>query len=139
MVYEWLCGTRPFEGSLTEVMVQHLTIPPAPLHEKVATIPPELEQVVRGGTWTMDFTDDPDSLIPNGGSNGPEIEMALYLPLFYGDAQGMIQPGAASEVPTVQNGGKSDFTQNSNLWPRGAAPLKAFPTHLCQFLPASIF
>src|SRR5713226_8934365 len=31
---------------MTEVMVQHLTMPPPPLHEKVATIPPEIEQVV---------------------------------------------------------------------------------------------
>src|SRR5713226_2446202 len=46
VVYEWLCGARPFEGSMTKVMVQHLTMPPPPLHEKVATIPPELEQVV---------------------------------------------------------------------------------------------
>ncbi len=45
-VYEWLCGQRPFEGSMTEVMVQHLTMPPPPLHEKVATIPLEIEQVV---------------------------------------------------------------------------------------------
>src|SRR5215470_17667799 len=46
VVYEWLCGARPFEGSMTEVMVQHLTMPPPPLHEKVATIPLEIEQVV---------------------------------------------------------------------------------------------
>jgi serine/threonine protein kinase len=46
VAYEWLCGARPFEGSLTEVMVQHLTMPPPPLHEKVATIPPGIEQVV---------------------------------------------------------------------------------------------
>ena len=46
VVYEWLCGTRPFEGSLTEVMIQHLTMPPPPLRERVATIPAELEQVV---------------------------------------------------------------------------------------------
>src|SRR6266852_2627048 len=46
VVYEWLCGARPFEGSMTEVMVQQLTMPPPPLHERVATIPPELEQVV---------------------------------------------------------------------------------------------
>ncbi len=38
VVYEWLCGSRPFEGSATEVMVQQLTMPPPPLHEKVATI-----------------------------------------------------------------------------------------------------
>jgi len=46
VIYEWLCGARPFEGSMTEVMVQHLTMPPPPLHEKVATIPREIEQVV---------------------------------------------------------------------------------------------
>jgi peptide/nickel transport system substrate-binding protein len=32
---------------------------------------------------------------------------ALYLPLFYGDAQGVIHPGAAREIPSVQNGGIS--------------------------------
>src|SRR5437588_10123523 len=46
VVYEWLCGVHPFEGSLTEVMVQHLTMPPPPLHERVATIPLSIEQVV---------------------------------------------------------------------------------------------
>ncbi len=35
------------------------------------------------------------------------MDQALYLPLFYGDAQGMIHPGAAIEVPTIQNGGVS--------------------------------
>jgi len=62
--------------------------------------------VARGGTWIDDFFYDPRSLIP------PAIypweamaEQALYLPLFYGDAQGVVHPGAATEIPTVQNGG----------------------------------
>src|SRR5947209_15412085 len=46
VIYEWLCGARPFEGSATEVMVQQLSVPPPPLHEKVATIPLGIEQVV---------------------------------------------------------------------------------------------
>jgi eukaryotic-like serine/threonine-protein kinase len=46
VVYEWLCGSRPFEGSATEVMVQQLSMPPPPLQEKVATVPLEVEQVV---------------------------------------------------------------------------------------------
>jgi len=46
VAYEWLCGSRPFEGSATEVMVQQLTMPPPPLHEQVATIPLGIEQVV---------------------------------------------------------------------------------------------
>jgi len=46
VVYEWLCGQRPFEGSVSEVLVQQLTMPPPPLHERVPTITTELEQVV---------------------------------------------------------------------------------------------
>src|SRR5437588_506469 len=52
---------------------------------------------------------EPDSLLPNGSQTpfAPAIDDALYLPLFYGDAQGVMHPGAASEIPTVQNGGIS--------------------------------
>src|SRR5439155_27260236 len=52
---------------------------------------------------------EPDSLIPNGfGLEASAlVDQALYLPLFYGDAQGVVHPGAASEVPTVENGGIS--------------------------------
>jgi ABC-type transport system substrate-binding protein/serine/threonine protein kinase len=274
VVYEWLCGSRPFEGSPTEVMVQQLSMPPPSLHEKVTTVPLEVEQVVlralakepkdrfasvhdfatalqqasqlapahlmllaseqpslepaaavdyatlavpthqpatpleattpveqlpgelttpqsqaaaetslpsqvvapraavlphpleptmpvqqkarrlpgraavlligltvlviaggilgslsllahlgvlgtasrattaavRGGIWTDDFFTDPDSLIPNNGdisSPSGVIDQALYLPLFYGDAQGLIHPGAATQVPMLQNGGVS--------------------------------
>jgi serine/threonine protein kinase len=46
VVYEWLCGERPFEGSASEVMAQHLSVPPLSLHERVPTISPEIEQVV---------------------------------------------------------------------------------------------
>ena len=46
VVYEWLCGERPFEGSVSEVMAQHLSMPPPPLRERMPAIPPEVEQVV---------------------------------------------------------------------------------------------
>jgi peptide/nickel transport system substrate-binding protein len=65
-----------------------------------ATIP-----VVRGGTWT-DYAHDPATLIPNGGWSGG-MDQALYLPLFYGDAQGFVHPGAARDIPSLQNGGIS--------------------------------
>jgi peptide/nickel transport system substrate-binding protein len=62
---------------------------------------------VRGGTW-IDDTHEPDSLIPNlGDESGWAHDNALYLPLLFGDAQGVVHPGAASEIPTVQNGGIS--------------------------------
>ncbi len=46
VVYEWLCGRRPFDGSVTEMMIKHLTMPPPALQERVPTISPEVEQVV---------------------------------------------------------------------------------------------
>ena len=45
-VYEWLSGDRPFQGSFTELVSQHLFVSPLPLHEKVPGIPPAVEEVV---------------------------------------------------------------------------------------------
>lgn len=46
MVYEWLCGTRPFHGSLIELYSQHYFVTPAPLREHVPAHSPEVERVV---------------------------------------------------------------------------------------------
>jgi WD40 repeat protein/tRNA A-37 threonylcarbamoyl transferase component Bud32 len=46
VVYEWLCGDRPFHGTFTELCTQHMFAPPPPLREKVPTILPEVERVV---------------------------------------------------------------------------------------------
>jgi peptide/nickel transport system substrate-binding protein len=63
----------------------------------------------RGGTWTVGTISQPDSLIPFSGNErvNPEFDQALYLPLFYSDGFGVYHPGAASVVPTIQNGGIS--------------------------------
>src|SRR6266487_2807206 len=46
VVYEWLCGTRPFLGSFAEIAVKHTLAPPPSLHEKVKDLPPAVEEVV---------------------------------------------------------------------------------------------
>ncbi len=46
VVYEWLSGNRPFQGSLSEMASQHLFVPPPSLREKVPTISPAVEEVV---------------------------------------------------------------------------------------------
>ncbi len=46
VVYEWLTGRRPFHGSLTELIGQHISTPPPPLHKLMPTIPPPVETVV---------------------------------------------------------------------------------------------
>ena len=65
--------------------------------------------VVRGGTWTDDLYEEPDSLIPNASSEtfSDMVDQALYTPLFVGDSSGAIQPGLATVIPTVANGGIS--------------------------------
>lgn len=46
VLYEWLCGTRPFEGSYTEIAVKQTVTPPPPLRSFVSDIAPAVEQVV---------------------------------------------------------------------------------------------
>lgn len=46
IVYEWICGNAPFEGTLTELLTQHMYASPPPLHTKVPTISPVVEQII---------------------------------------------------------------------------------------------
>src|SRR5690242_16039943 len=61
---------------------------------------------VKGGVWVDDIPNEPDSLLPNGGSQtfNTIVDQTIYLPLFVGDYNGHITAGAAAEVPTVANG-----------------------------------
>src|SRR5260221_3715512 len=46
VVYEWLCGRRPFGGSSVKIAMQQLSTPPASLREQVPELPPAVEEVV---------------------------------------------------------------------------------------------
>lgn len=46
VVYEWLSGARPFDGSLTEIISQQLAVPPRSLYGKISTVSAAVEQVV---------------------------------------------------------------------------------------------
>jgi eukaryotic-like serine/threonine-protein kinase len=46
IVYEWLSGERPFNGTMTEIISQQLGVAPSPLHEKIPNISSEVESVV---------------------------------------------------------------------------------------------
>ncbi len=46
VVYEWLCGERPFNGTFTEIAVKHRTASPPSLCARMPSLPAELEQVV---------------------------------------------------------------------------------------------
>ena len=46
VVYEWLCGQRPFKGTPIEVALQHVSAPPPSFHEQVPDLSPAVEEVV---------------------------------------------------------------------------------------------
>ena len=46
VVYEWLCGAPPFHGSPFEIAMQHLSMPPPPLRERLPNLSPAIEEVV---------------------------------------------------------------------------------------------
>src|SRR5579859_4703705 len=46
VVYEWLCGQRPFSGSFTELCMQHMFAPVPALRAKGSSIAPEVEEVI---------------------------------------------------------------------------------------------
>jgi peptide/nickel transport system substrate-binding protein len=63
----------------------------------------------RGGTLVDGLLEDPDHLLPNFSRRFYTllVQQVLFAPLFYSDDHGVIQPGLASAVPSVQNGGIS--------------------------------
>ena len=46
VVYEWIAGQRPFQGTAVEIAMQHAMTVPPPLLELVPTLPKNVEQVV---------------------------------------------------------------------------------------------
>jgi serine/threonine protein kinase len=46
VVYEWLCGVRPFEGSYWQLVNQHALVLPPPLREKDPSLPEAVENVL---------------------------------------------------------------------------------------------
>ncbi|MDB5074666.1 MAG: peptide transporter substrate-binding protein, partial [Chloroflexi bacterium] len=68
-----------------------------------ATVP------VRGGTLVEGIQEQPDQLLPNfsGRLYTLLVQQTLFAPLFYSDSHGDMQPGLASVIPTVKNGGIS--------------------------------
>ncbi len=47
VVYEWLCGTRPFHGMLGELIHQHEFAVPPLMREKVPSLSPAIEEVIQ--------------------------------------------------------------------------------------------
>lgn len=49
IIYEWLTGKPPFQGTMTELTIQHLAVPPPSLCDQVPSIPGSVEKVIMKG------------------------------------------------------------------------------------------
>jgi serine/threonine protein kinase/tetratricopeptide (TPR) repeat protein len=47
VLYEWLCGVRPFNGALAELLRQHENVVPPLMHEQVPSLSPAIEEVIQ--------------------------------------------------------------------------------------------
>ncbi len=47
VIYEWLCGTRPFNGTLGELMRQHESTVPPSMREKAPSLSQAIEEVIQ--------------------------------------------------------------------------------------------
>lgn len=71
MVYEWLCGRRPFQGTVVELYSQHSAVPPQSLRTHVPDLPSEVEQVVLRA-----LSKEPDERFPNVKAFAAALEQA---------------------------------------------------------------
>ncbi len=111
IVYEWLCGTPPFEGTVLEILTQHLSVTPAPLRAKNPTIPPTVEQVV-----LKSLAKDPKQRFPSAQDFAQALEQAYQ-----------------SQQPTILP--KSPISPPQRLPP--TVPIAPFPKYTLQNSPSN--
>jgi serine/threonine protein kinase len=130
IIYEWLCGEQPFQGTFAEVASGHLYKTPPSLCQKNQAIPPGVEEVVfkalekdphaRFGSVlsfvevleraTRIFTASTISAVP--GAVGKEAQMQAVAPTVRAGtmrtqpAQPLLQTQAASVLPTRNVNGR---------------------------------
>ena len=103
VVYEWLCGTRPFQGSFAEIAVKHTLAQPPSLLEKMPELPPAVEDVVFKA-----LAKDPQQRFENVQVFALELEKAIgrgkvssYL--FTDTPSTEMQPSSSSDTVVLSN------------------------------------
>jgi serine/threonine protein kinase len=127
VIYEWLSGERPFNGSFTEIVAQHLAVPAPPLYGKVPVVSLDVERVVM-----TTLAKDPQQRFPSVQACATALAQACQ--------RALSRPVALpTEVPLL--------TEPSPLTRTGAAiPLSqslpstnvATPPHTPDVLPSSL-
>ncbi len=133
VVYEWLCGTRPFEGSYTEIAVKQTVTPPLPLRSFVPDIPPAVEQVVMTA-----LQKNPDQRYPTVLAFAQALEQAVQgsiatfiKPTFTPLPQ---QPSSTNSSAYAAQFATAQMPQSFNQGPYSATP--SYPYQTPPYTPA---
>ena len=102
VVYEWLSGTRPFQGTFTEVAVKHTLVSPPSIRKMVPAIPAAVEEVIMKA-----LAKDPTQRFASVRDFAIALQQASVAPRFIegepaplGQPQGTTPPFPATVAPT---------------------------------------
>ena len=132
VVYEWLSGATPFQGTFTEVASQQLFASLPPLRQKVATISPALEAVVARA-----LSKEPRERFASISDFAETFERACYAtPVFPAPP---VQPASTSNAYLTQPMQTQASIPTLSSSPVRTPPTSAAPTVITpQALPAMI-
>ncbi len=120
IVYEWLSGNVPFQGSALEVYGQHMHVPPEPLRERVPTLSTGVEQVVM-----QTLAKEPHERFKNIQAFASALEQASNSPTFFLPTEKAIRPDfvtASTELPTPTAESKGTRSSRNTVQTTEMAP-----------------
>lgn len=122
MIYEWLSGTRPFQGTFSEIVNQQLNTPPLSLRARRPDLPSDLEQVL-----TIALAREPSARFASVKAFATAFKVAsgkpgrgTQIPV---EAEGSAPASTAGETPIAPSGAYSTLPDPAG-W---SHPLPVFP------------
>src|SRR5712691_4306223 len=126
VIYEWICGSAPFNGDIAELIYLHTQAAPPPLHTKTPNISPAVEQVILKALAkdprdrfprVQDFVDALEQAGRPVAAPAPVISPAIHpptptpIPLSTTPAPGVLRPEVEEDIPTVETKPPREFTR----------------------------
>lgn len=122
VVYEWLTGERPFQGTFLELYSQHLTAPPPSLRALIPALPAQLDAVVQTA-----MAKDPTRRFESVSAFAAAFELACQTPA------SILVGKLTSRLEALSTLVPSSNIPSSQMFPPPVIPLAP----ACPALPAS--
>ena len=142
VAYEWLTGTRPFQGSFAEIAVKHTLTPPPLLREKIPTLSLAVQEVIMKA-----LSKDPKQRFPSVREFANTLEQAARkevspLPLPHEGTSPFIEaqplPAASTETAVLAEPENEDTPASLATVPISISPSLSVPTPVLSNEPASL-